>query len=53
MDPMYVKPLPGGDFLCTISGKDYKYTANQVLRSFRRKILVTNVGPAPVKPFSL
>ncbi len=50
MDPMYVKPLPGGDFLCTISGKDYKYTANQVLRSFRRKILVTNVGPAPVMP---
>ena len=50
MDPMYVKPLPDGKFLCTISGKDYTYTSQQVLRSFRRKILVTNVGPAPVMP---
>ena len=53
MTVMYVKPLPDGKFACKINGKTFIQTANQVVNSPYKKILESNVGPAPVKPFSL
>ena len=53
MTVMYVKPLPNGKFECTINGKKFVRTEAQVLRSFYKKVLDINIGPAPVKPFSL
>lgn len=53
MATMYVKPLADGNFLCTIGDKEYTYTSAQVRSSWYTKVLVTNVGPAPIKSFSL
>lgn len=51
MARMFVKPLPDGKFLCTVGKKEYIYTAQQVINSWHEKVLVSNVGPAPIMPF--